>query len=112
VVSLDTTEAADLSGLTIGIDGASRAAGSDGTFTPPMVVAARGRAHLLYDLAAETPGAGPPGPVTVSVGTSPNWRLAGVMGGTGTAASTATLLAASGVAHLLAPLLRAPCRCR
>jgi len=108
VVSLDTTEAADLSGLTIGIDGASRAAGSDGTFTPPVVVAARGRAHLLYDLAGETPGAGPPGPVTVSVGTSPNWRLAGVMGGTGTAASTATLLAASGVAHLLAPLLRAP----
>jgi hypothetical protein len=30
------------------------------------------------------------------------------MGGVGTAASTAPLLAASGAAHLLAPLLRAP----
>jgi hypothetical protein len=105
VVSLDTAQAADPSGLTIGIDGASRAVGPDGSLTPPVVVAARGRAHLLYDLASGTPGTGP---VTVSIGSSPNWRLAGVMGGTGTAASTAPLLAASGAAHLLAPLLHAP----
>jgi hypothetical protein len=108
VVSLDTAQAADPSGLTIGIDGASRAAGPDGALTPPVVVAARGRSHLLYDLVAETPGAGSPGPVTVSIGTSPSWRLAGVMGGTGSAASTAPLLAASGAADLLAPLLHAP----
>lgn len=108
VVSLDTTQAADPSGLTIGIDGATRAAGPDGSPAPPVAVAARGRAHLLYDLAAETPGTGSPGLVTVSIGTSPNWRLAGVMGGAGTAASTAPLLAASGAAHLLAPLLHAP----
>ena len=108
VVSLDTAQAADPSGLTIGIDGASRAAGPDGAPAPPVVVAARGRAHLLYDLAAQAPGDGSPGPVTVSIGTSPNWRLAGVMGGTATAASTAPLLAASGAAHLLAPLLHAP----
>ena len=108
VVSLDTAQAADPAGLTIGIDGASRAADPDGAPAPPVVVAARGRAHLLYDLAAQAPGDGSPGPVTVSIGTSPNWRLAGVMGGTATAASTAPLLAASGAAHLLAPLLHAP----
>ena len=108
VVSLDTAQAADPSGLTIGIDGASRAADPDGAPAPPVVVAARGRAHLLYDLAAQAPGDGSPGPVTVSIGTSPNWRLAGVMGGTATGASTAPLLAASGAAHLLAPLLHAP----
>jgi hypothetical protein len=108
VVSLDTTEAAGLSGLTVGIDGASRAAGTGGAAAAPVVVTARGRAHLLYDLAAETPGTGRPSPVTVSIGTSPDWRLAGVMGGAGTAASTAPLLAASGAAHLLAPLLQAP----
>ena len=109
VVSLDTTEAADLSGLTVGIDGAARAStGTPGTVAAPVVVAARGRTHLLYDLADGAPAGGQPGPVTVSVGTSPDWRLAGVMGGVGTAATTAALLAASGAAHLLAPLLRAP----
>jgi hypothetical protein len=108
VVSLDTTEEADLSGLTIGIVGASRASGPDGAVTAPVVVSARGRAYLLYDLTAATPGSGQAAPVTVSVGTSPSWRLAGVMGGTASAASTAPLLAASGAAHLLAPLLQAP----
>jgi large repetitive protein len=109
VVSLDTTEAADLSGLTVGIDGAARAStGTPGALAVPVVVAARGRTHLLYDLAGGAPAAGQPGPVTVSVGTSPSWRLAGVMGGIGTAATTAPLLAASGAAHLLAPLLQAP----
>ena len=39
VVSLDTAQAADPSGLTIGIDGASRAAGPDGAPAPPVVVA-------------------------------------------------------------------------
>ena len=58
VVSLDTAQAADPSGLTIGIDGASRAADPDGAPAPPVVVAARGRAHLLYDLAAQAPGTG------------------------------------------------------
>jgi hypothetical protein len=109
VVSLDTTEAADLSDLTVGIDGAARTStGTPGAVAAPVVVAARGRTHLLYDLAGGAPAAGQPGPVTVSVGTSPSWRLAGVMGGVGTAATTAPLLAASGAAHLLAPLLRAP----
>ena len=79
-----------------------------GALAAPVVVAARGRTHLLYDLAGGAPAADKPGPVTVSVGTSPSWRLAGVMGGIGTAATTAPLLAASGAAHLLAPLLQAP----
>jgi len=105
VISLDTTQAADLSGLTIGLDGATRAAGPDGTPAPPVLVTARGRSHLLYDLVS---GLQATGPVTVSVGTSPDWRLAGVMGGPGTAGSTAPLLAAGGAAGLLAPLLRAP----
>lgn len=108
VVSLDTTEEADLSGLTVGIDGASRPAAPDGAVAAPVVVSARGRAHLLYDVAPPAPGTGQPAPVTVSVGTAPTWRLAGVLGGTGTAASTAPLLAAGGTAHLLAPLLQAP----
>ena len=109
VVSLDTTEAADLSGLTVGIDGAARAStGTAGASAAPVVIAARGRTPLLYDLAGPAPAAGQPGPVTVSVGTSPSWRLAGVMGGPGTAATTAPLLAASGAAQLLAPLLQAP----
>jgi hypothetical protein len=109
VVSLDTTGAADVSGLTVGIDGAARAStGTPGALAAPVVVAARGRTHLLYDLAGGAPAADKPGPVTVSVGTSPSWRLAGVMGGIGTAATTAPLLAASGAAHLLAPLLQAP----
>jgi hypothetical protein len=109
VVSLDTTEAADLSGLTVGIDGAARAStGTTGASAAPIVIAARGRTHLLYDLVGPASAAGQPAPVTVSVGTSPSWRLAGVMGGPGTAATTAPLLAASGAAHLLAPLLQAP----
>jgi hypothetical protein len=46
--------------------------------------------------------------VVVTVGSDPTWRVVGVMGGPGTAASTASLLAATGAAHLLAPLLHAP----
>jgi hypothetical protein len=108
VVSLDAAEAADLSGLTIGIDGASRMTGPDGTPVPPVVVSARGRTHLVYDLVSNAVTNRSPGPVGVTIGTDPQWRVVGVMGGVGTAASTASLLAASGAAHLLAPLLRAP----
>jgi len=108
VVSLDTAGAADLSGLTIGIDGPPRAAGPGGAPAAPVVVTARGRTHLLYDLAADRLTTRHPPPVTVTIGTSAGWRVAGVMGGAGTAASIAPLLAAAGAAALLAPLLRAP----
>ena len=106
VISLDTADAADLSGLTIGIAGGSRATGADGTPTPPQIVSARGRSHLVYDVSPDAVARN--SSLVVTVGSDPTWRVVGVMGGPGTAASTASLLAATGAAHLLAPLLHAP----
>jgi hypothetical protein len=107
VVSLDTAENADLAGLSIGIDGATRVVDAAGEPTPPVVVSARGRTHLLYDLEPNAIERRPT-PVGVTIGCDATWGVAGVMGGTGSAADSATLLAATGAAHLLAPVLRAP----
>ena len=96
-----------LAGLTLGLAGAIRrpAPGSqDGGAAPPVLVAAGDRAYLLYDV---VPTVKDPA-VEVSVGTSAGWRLAGVLGGPGDAATTAAQLAAHGAAALAAPLLRAP----
>ena len=106
VVSLDAADAGDLSGLTVGIAGGSRVTGAGGLPTPPQIVSAHGRSHLVYDVSPDAVARN--GNVVVTVGSDPTWRVVGVMGGPGTAASTASLLAATGAAHLLAPLLHAP----
>ena len=106
VVSLDTADAADLTGLTVGIAGGSRPAGADGNPTPPQIVSVRGRSHLVYDVSPDAVARN--SSLVITVGSDPSWRVVGVMGGAGTAASTASLLAATGAAHLLAPLLHAP----
>jgi hypothetical protein len=104
VVSLDAGSAADLSGLTVGITGATRPLDGDGNPAPPIVVTAHGRTHLAYDV---EPSANQQ-PVVVSIGTDSDWSLVGVMGGVTSAAAIANLLATGGAAGLLAPLLQAP----
>jgi large repetitive protein len=102
VVSVDPAgDDRDLTGLTLGLDGAARAAGADGTPTPPTVVTAGARMHLLYPV---VPSAG----VEVTVGTDARWRLAGVLGGPADVATSAAQLAAQGAAAAVAPLVRAP----
>lgn len=105
VIGLDPLgDARDLSGLTLGLDGATRATGVDGAPAAPTVVSAGTRTYLIYAIVpAATTGA-----VEVTVGTGPSWQLVGVLGAAGDVASTATQLAARGAAALAAPLIRAP----
>jgi hypothetical protein len=100
----------DLNGLTLGLDGAARQAGPDGAPLPPTVVAAGARMHLLYGVVPATaPAAAGAAPaIEVTVGTSANWRLTGVLGGSADPATTAARIAAQGAAAIAAPLLRAP----
>jgi large repetitive protein len=115
VVGLDPAgDDHELTGLTLGLDGAARATGADGQPLAPTVVAAESRTYLLYAVqpvsepALATANAPVPA-VEVTVGTDANWRLASVLGGPGDVAGTAAQLAAHGAAALLAPLIRAPC---
>jgi hypothetical protein len=117
VVSVDPTgDDRDLTGLTLGLDGASRAMGPDGAAVPPTVVTAGARMHLLYAIdpaasvgagLAGSKTAGPAG-VEVTVGTDVSWRLAGVLGGSADVATVAAQLAAQGAAAAAAALVRAP----
>ncbi len=80
VVSVDPAGAdRDLTGLTLGLDGAARATAADGTPVPPTVVTAGARMHLLYPVVPSAPGAsaGASAGVEVTVGTDASWRLAG-----------------------------------
>jgi hypothetical protein len=109
VVSVDPAgDDRDLTGLTLGLDGASRLTGPDGAALPPTVVTAGARMHLLYGVVPATAGADPPAAVEVTVGTSASWRLTGLLGGPADPATTAARIAAYGVAAIAAPLLRAP----
>jgi hypothetical protein len=94
----------DLTGLTLGLDGAARATGPDGAAAPPTVVASGPRMYLLYGI---TPAQGAPA-VEVTVGSGPQWRLAGVLGGPADVPTTAAQLAAHGAAAAAAPLIRSP----
>jgi hypothetical protein len=94
----------DLTGLTLGLDGAARATGPDGAAVPPTVIASGPRMCLLYGI---TPSKGAPA-VEVTVGTDARWRLAGVLGGPADVATTAAQLAGSGQAAAAAPLVRSP----
>jgi hypothetical protein len=115
VVSVDAVPGAGVTGLTLGLDGASRAQVAAGTPTPPVVVSANGRTHLLYDVVPVVPAGGvaagaalAPPTVSVTVGTNPSWNVSGVMGGTTSAAALGIRLAATGAGDLLAPLVNAP----
>ena len=111
VVSVDPAGAdRDLTGLTLGLDGAARATAADGMPVPPTVVTAGARMHLLYPVVPSAPGgpAGAPAGVEVTVGADASWRLAGVLGGPADVATTAARLAAQGAAAVAAPLVRAP----
>jgi hypothetical protein len=94
----------DLTGLTLGLDGATRAISPDGAAVPPAVVASGPRMCLLYGI---TPAEGVPA-VEVTVGASARWRLAGVLGAPGDVATTAAQLAGSGPANAAAPQIRSP----
>jgi large repetitive protein len=113
VVGLDPSgDDRELTGLTLGLDGAARARGADGRPLAPTVVAAESRTYLLYAVAPDPASATANAPVPaveVTVGTDASWRLAGVLGGPGDVAGTAAQLAAHGAAALAAPLIRAPC---
>ena len=57
VVSVDPAGAdRDLTGLTLGLDGAARGTAADGTPVPPAVVTAGARMHLLYPVVPSAPG--------------------------------------------------------
>jgi hypothetical protein len=105
IVGLDPAgDDTDLTGLTLGISGAARAAGADGQPAPPSVVVCDARTFLLY---AITPDADATG-VEVTVASDVRWRLSAVLGGPADIATTAQGLAASGAAALAAPLVRDP----
>jgi hypothetical protein len=105
VVSVDPAgDDRDLTGLTLGLQGAARLTGPDGAQAAPTAVTAGARMHLVYDVVP----AAPPTAVEVTVGTSASWRLTGVLGGPADAATTAARIAARGAAAVAAPLLRAP----
>jgi hypothetical protein len=104
VVSVDpVADDRDLTGLTLGLQGAARLTGPDGTLAAPTLVTAGARMHLVYGVVPAEQAA-----VEVTVGTSANWRLTGVLGGPADAATTAAWIAAQGTAAVAAPLLRAP----
>jgi large repetitive protein len=105
VLGLDpAADDTDLTGLTLGLSGAARAAGADGQPAAPSVVVSDARAFLLY---AVTPDANATA-VEVTVASDARWRLAAVLGGPADVATTAQRLAASGAAALAAPLVRDP----
>ena len=111
VVSVDPAgDDHDLTGLTLGLDGAARQTGPDGAASPPTVVTAGARMHVVYAVVPVVPtvGSAAPSAVEVTVGTSVNWRLTGVLGGPADPATTAARIAAQGPAAVAAPLLRAP----
>jgi hypothetical protein len=112
VVSVDPAgEDRDLTGLTLGLQGAARLTGPDGEPVAPTVVTAGARMHLLYGVVPAAPAASAgaaPAAVEVTVGTSASWRLTGVLGGPADVATTAARIAAQGAAAVVAPLLRAP----
>jgi hypothetical protein len=103
VVSIDAGAGAELTGLSLGLDGATRPTLADGSTAAPTLVAAGGRSHLVYDVVPAGTG-----PVVVSVGTGPAWRLAGVLGGPAGAAVTAARLAAGGAGTVAQPLVQGP----
>lgn len=108
VVCLEPTgDDRDLTGLTLGLDGASRATGADGAAVPPTLVTAGARMHLLYTITAADAASPLPG-VEVTVGTDARWGLVGVLGGPADVATTAIQLGAHGAAAVAAPLIRAP----
>jgi hypothetical protein len=113
VVGLDPSgDDHELTGLTLGLDGAARVTGADGQPLAPTVVAAESRTYILYAVEPEPASATANAPVPaveVTVGTDANWRLASLLGGPGDVAGTAAQLAAHGAAALAAPLICAPC---
>jgi hypothetical protein len=103
VVGLDPAgDDSELTGLTFGLSGAARAAGSDGQAVAPAVVVCDARTYLLY---AIVPDANAPA-IEVTVATDARWRLAAVLGGPADVATTASQLAAQGAAAVTAPLVR------
>ncbi len=103
VVTVDASADADLAQFSLGLSGATRPTQADGTAAPPVLVASAGRAYLVYDVVPRETG-----PVVISVGSGPSWRLAGALGGPADAATTANQIAAGGAGNLVVPLLSAP----
>jgi hypothetical protein len=106
VVSIDATEGADISALTLGLTGAIRVAAADGGEQAPTMVTAGGRAHLLYAVQPD-PAFSAGTDIEVSVVTGNTWRLAGVLGGTADVATTATAIASQGASAIVAPMVQA-----
>jgi len=105
IVGLDSAgDDADLTGLTLGLSGATRAAGADAAPARPSVVVTDARTFLLYAIAPDANATG----VEVTVASDSRWRLAAVLGGPSDLATTAERLAGSGAAALAAPLVRDP----
>jgi large repetitive protein len=85
-------------GLSVGLAGARRARGADGTEQPPIVVVNQGRGYAVYAV-EPLPGKA----VVVSVASEDGWHLVGVLGGRGTVREVADRLAAAGLGDLIRP---------
>ena len=91
--------------LALGLAGAQRVVGNDGRPLAPVVVADGPRSVSVYAVVPERDSARAGGPVTVTVATAPERRLAGVAGADGTdAAGFAAAIAARGLPELVPPV--------
>jgi hypothetical protein len=101
VVALDDPVGTDAArGLALGLTGADRPLGADGTPRPPLVVVRANRTFLVYDVVPRDRE-----PVVVTVTSQDGWHLAGVMGGTASAGAVAELLATRGIDTVVRPAL-------
>ena len=88
--------------LGLGLSGATRRAGANGSPVPATLIVTGGRTFRLFEVIAD-PADRVPG-VTVTIASGPGWRLAGVVGATGPVADVAGL-ARQGLDAAVAPLI-------
>jgi hypothetical protein len=101
VVAIDDPVGTDAArGLSLGLSGALRPLGADGAPSPPLSAVRGNRTFLVYEVEPD-----PEEPVVVSVASEDGWHLAGVLGGAGSAASVADLLASRGIDAAVRPVL-------
>jgi hypothetical protein len=89
--------------LGLGLSGATRRAGANGSPVPATLIVTGGRTFRLFEVIAD-PADRVPG-VTVTIASGPGWRLAGVAGATGPVADVAGRLARQGLDAAVAPLI-------
>lgn len=101
VVAIDDPVGTDAArGISLGLSGALRPLGADGAPSPPLSALRGNRTFLAYEVEPD-----PEEPVVVSVASEDGWHLAGVLGGAGSAASVADLLASRGIDAAVRPVL-------